>query len=417
MNVENFLSEMHGRLRALQFAHDASAATLSPRFNVFNLIEPGENKISSILAWLLDVEAEHAQGALFLDAFLKVLGFDWETTGRIAVKTESKTDAISNFNRRIDIVVKSPRFVIGIENKLWALDQPRQVRDYIDQLQNEARQEFVLVYLTPNGRPPTTGSIEQAECKALRERRQLVCLSYAEIADWLDACRKDCRSDKVRTFMADFSDYIRLNYQGIQNMTGIHHIASIAISSTEMLNTALSVAQAASVAKKQLIEKLQFQLQEDVSGAGWMLEWFCKEHNYFTIRFDDYTRYAARFQFCAPSDYRNLIFGAVKTNDADPANCKNADDDIRSNLVRILGNGKRSPWYIWEKEANLKEELLAVEDNWVDAITPWIAILDGSLRQKIIGFAHKLHDALVPVPAGIHGSDCAKKLIPAKSDS
>jgi len=44
-------------------------------FNVFEWIAPDENKLSDILAWLIDPDGSHGQGDLFLRSLLERLGF------------------------------------------------------------------------------------------------------------------------------------------------------------------------------------------------------------------------------------------------------------------------------------------------------------------------------------------------------
>src|ERR1700688_527905 len=46
---------------------------LAQDFNVFNFIQPNENRISDIFAWLLDPGGTHAQGETFLRHFVAML--------------------------------------------------------------------------------------------------------------------------------------------------------------------------------------------------------------------------------------------------------------------------------------------------------------------------------------------------------
>jgi hypothetical protein len=44
-------------------------------FNVFDFIDPDENKLSDVLAWLLDPKGSHGQGDVFLPQLFEHLGF------------------------------------------------------------------------------------------------------------------------------------------------------------------------------------------------------------------------------------------------------------------------------------------------------------------------------------------------------
>lgn len=99
----------------------------APRFNLISLLQPDENTLSHLIADLLDPYGSHGQGALFLNALLERL--DLPTCGlmdRVSVSRERLTPE----RRRIDLVIETPRFLVGIENKPWAVQQPNQLADY-----------------------------------------------------------------------------------------------------------------------------------------------------------------------------------------------------------------------------------------------------------------------------------------------
>ena len=92
---------------------------LATGFNVFRLIEPDENKLSDILANLLDPKGTHGQGDLFLRLLFEKLelGAGAVSTENAVVQREALTHGISNFRRRIDVLVKAGTY-LAIENKL-----------------------------------------------------------------------------------------------------------------------------------------------------------------------------------------------------------------------------------------------------------------------------------------------------------
>lgn len=181
------------------------------RFNVFDLIEPDENRLSDILKDLLDPKGNHGQGDLFLRLLLEKLGFgsNLQRTAEATVYREAPTYAIFNQRRRIDIVVETG-VLLGIENKMDSPEQEKQVKDYLEHLAccaSASRQPHVLIYLTPDRHLPV--SLTTAEIQTAQAERRLRCWSYQhELREWLVDCRQQCQAQKIQYFVGDFLTYI-----------------------------------------------------------------------------------------------------------------------------------------------------------------------------------------------------------------
>jgi hypothetical protein len=181
------------------------------QFNVFSLIDPDENKLSDILADLLNPRGQHGQGNLFLRLLIEQLGMIGGNvaTETVRVEREAPTHEIRKYRRRIDILVKSA-VIVAIENKIDSLEQDDQVKDYLDHLcvvSNGWQTPATLIYLTPNGRYPE--SLAPEERLEFQEKGLLKCWSYSkELQYWLGSCRGECEADKIRHFLADFASYI-----------------------------------------------------------------------------------------------------------------------------------------------------------------------------------------------------------------
>jgi hypothetical protein len=180
-------------------------------FNVFHLIEPDENKLSDILADLLNPKGSHGQGDLFLRLLFDRLqiSVDPSVTLNAKVHREARTDTIKNRKRRMDILVRAG-ITLAFENKIDADEQENQVRDYLEHLRLDTQRnapQSALIYLTPNGRRPTFLSAEEThQHEALRT---LHCWSYQDkLKDWLAACQSACMAAKMRHFLLAFIDYI-----------------------------------------------------------------------------------------------------------------------------------------------------------------------------------------------------------------
>lgn len=181
------------------------------RFNVMSWIEPDENKLSDLLAELLDPRGRHGQGDRFLRLLLDLLGMPsgGSLTELATIQREAPTHGIEKYRRRIDILIESS-MIVAIENKIDSPDQKDQVKDYLDHLHYLSQgwtTPALLIYLTPNGRRPT--SLSPTERREQKEKRRLHCWSYrGQLRAWLETCRAVCEADKIRHFISDFVAYI-----------------------------------------------------------------------------------------------------------------------------------------------------------------------------------------------------------------
>ncbi len=182
-------------------------------FNVFDMIRPDENRLSDVLALLLDPRGPHGQGDLFLRLLMEKLdtGLSAKQTKNAWVQREAPTHRIDNSHRRMDVLVDAGDLV-AIENKVNAAEQPEQVKDYLEHMRLciEGRSvRSTLVYLTPGGRSPDSISREDMAREVAGNR--LRCWSYGRhLRGWLEACRSQCEAPRFRDFLTDFIHYIEL---------------------------------------------------------------------------------------------------------------------------------------------------------------------------------------------------------------
>ena len=206
--VEKFFSVIRNKVEPQQRLLDRKQAT---HFNVFDFIKPDENKLSDVLAWLLDPRESHGQGDLFLRLLFKQLdlGADAKLTMDAMVQREAPTFGIQKYRRRMDVLVEAGEWLV-IENKVDSPEQPEQVKDYLEHLHRCTRNrsiESTLIYLTPDGRLPE--SLRPAVLKKCEASGRLHCWNYqVELRRWLEICRRDCEAHKIKIFLTDFIGYI-----------------------------------------------------------------------------------------------------------------------------------------------------------------------------------------------------------------
>lgn len=186
-------------------------------FNVFHFIEPDENRLSDVLAFLLDPKDSHGQGDLFLRLMFGQLGLvaDAKRIQDATVRREAATHNILNSRRRMDIVVDAGAW-LAIENKVDSPEQPEQVKDYLEHLHHYTRHSSsvraALIYLSPNGRLPE--SVSELQIEEIKASVDLHCWNYhVELRQWLESCHRDCAAPKIRQFLSDLMAYIKENYQ------------------------------------------------------------------------------------------------------------------------------------------------------------------------------------------------------------
>lgn len=125
--------------------------------NIFQAlnIEKFELRHSSFLRWLLDPNANHGLGTLFLNRFLREIFIDSrsENISVIDLPELSLEDATVNCEwNNVDILIELPTIVIAIENKVFSGEHSNQLHSYTHLIQEYFQGKIpVFVFLTPYG--------------------------------------------------------------------------------------------------------------------------------------------------------------------------------------------------------------------------------------------------------------------------
>lgn len=173
-------------------------------FNIFSILKLERYEVqthSNFIYELLNYEGSHNQGTLFLELFLnKVLKL--EDYGNIKnVYQEHAT----NDNRRIDFVIETQNYQIGIEMKIDAGDQINQLFDYKKEL-DKAGKESKLYYLTLTGYEAS----EKSTNATLQVHKDYFLISFKDdIYDWLEACiEKSATTPLLREGLVHYKNLI-----------------------------------------------------------------------------------------------------------------------------------------------------------------------------------------------------------------
>ncbi len=190
---------------------------LASDFNLIELLRPDENRISDIIALLLNPKGEHGQGEIFLKEFIRQLENhirketeNFKVLNNIDISQASVERELMTYQgKRIDIAIKFRDFVIGIENKLGAIEQERQLADYNNFLQHVSR-NYILIYLDGLGREAK--SIKNKD--KLKQEGRFLEVSYLRfLKPWLIRCYKECEAEKFRWFLKDSVSWIENNFK------------------------------------------------------------------------------------------------------------------------------------------------------------------------------------------------------------
>ena len=266
---ETFFAELAPRLETAKALGLDLDRHLARRFNVLDYLRDDELGLSKIIADLLDPNATHGQGSLFLKAFLECLRRPGDTnlsTGEwslpdegthVAITTEREVTGLRRIDVSVEIRTDTATYCLAFENKPYAHDQPNQVADYLAFLHETYDHEFLLIYLSPTGQAP---SDESASNRELRERwsGRFAIMPFHEsdedwddglvrtptsFAGWLAECRRRCEVDRLRWFLRDAEVFCERTFGG-NTMVGDSErnaVREFVLSDPEKLRTALAV--------------------------------------------------------------------------------------------------------------------------------------------------------------------------------
>jgi hypothetical protein len=203
--IQPFLDEFKNEWTQLQKDEEIWGIQTAPHFNIFRVLNIQRREVklhSRFIAELLKPLGSHGQQDHFLNLFFKATGLrrpkiwpdkfsDWKIT----------TEEVTANSGRLDIVLRAPGFIIVIENKIDAGEQEEQMLRYKKWLkEQEAKFPYqYLIFLTPDGKSPTT--ISENQC---------VCLSYCEhIQNWLEQALQGIKAPMLNSTITQYLQIVK----------------------------------------------------------------------------------------------------------------------------------------------------------------------------------------------------------------
>lgn len=205
--------------------------TIAEDFNIFNILGVEHYEVSthsSLLRELLDSNGSHGQGNLFFIEFLSMLSDKGIIPREEINKYSSKMfdDYICEAERavdtgRIDIIIERLEcefpFCLIIENKIWAVDQEKQIERYWQELKKKKAPENrkKILYLSIDGHLPSEWSIDNKLRNELENQQVLYCISYKEdVKLWLGKSLQKIESEKVKYIIGQYIDVLKKLKEG-----------------------------------------------------------------------------------------------------------------------------------------------------------------------------------------------------------
>lgn len=179
------ISEIINEIKKNVLETEQEEAVHGSHFNIFSILQIEKKEVethSTFIYELLSPHGSHRKKDLFLKLFIENVLKLTDYGEIIRVSREDPTTA----NRRIDFVIETKKFIIGVEMKIDAGDQYKQLSDYNEELKKRKNhaQDSKLFYLTKFGDYASDDSK-----KNLIAGTDYYTLSFRDdIDEWIDQC-------------------------------------------------------------------------------------------------------------------------------------------------------------------------------------------------------------------------------------
>ena len=178
--------------------------TEGAEFTVFDALGNSEYEIrhSNVLAWLLNPNGNHRQGSSFLDLFWTRISSEHNLPD-LSFRDYSVAREGENEKERIDLFIKAEKWVIVIENKLFAPETGDQLNRYFNYIERKYANtpNRLYFYLTPDGIAPDRDE----------DSKYWKAINYSVVTDSVSLFLKKCLPDRVKGFLEQYLEHIEKN--------------------------------------------------------------------------------------------------------------------------------------------------------------------------------------------------------------
>ena len=274
--IENFFHDLFAAYEQQKSYHDERVKN-GDYFNVFNVLGLSSNETrthSAFLAELLNPYGSHGMGDLFLKKFLlyaHIEDLNLETKNAYVEVERSIGEIDEDYEHggRIDLMVESAAGKgIIIENKIYAVDQPKQLVRYHNYAE-ATYSDYRLLYLSLDKGEASVDSTKGNNVQLISGKDYLSITYRNEILKWLSDCLEELPKDKVvYIILKQYIDLLKqLTYQMEEN-----NIVLDVLKKEENWAFTLEVLKNADSWKNKVWIEFISILREKVEKNGWILE-------------------------------------------------------------------------------------------------------------------------------------------------
>ena len=274
--MEDFFQELFSAYERQKAYHDERVKN-GDYFNVFNVLGLSSNETrthSAFIAELLNPHGSHGMGDLFLRKFLSYahiedLKLDTKNAYVEVERSIGEIDEDYEHGGRIDLIVESPASKgIIIENKIYAVDQPKQLVRYHNYAES-TYSDYRLLYLSLDKEEAPPESTVGNNVQLVSGEDYLAITYRNEILQWLNDCLNELPKDKVVYVIVN--QYIELLKQLTYQMEENNIVLDVLKKENNWACT-LEVLKNADSWKNKVWSEFVSILREKIEDNGWILE-------------------------------------------------------------------------------------------------------------------------------------------------
>ncbi|MES3093372.1 PD-(D/E)XK nuclease family protein [Sphingomonas aerolata] len=391
MTVSTILQDIHTLIGKHRYEAKKVAVTTAPDFTPMTFLDTREKGLSRILAWLLDPCGSHAQGGVFLTAFLAWLGLDDDWLLHVET-AKVLLEAPINANGRggyIDVLIRMNGRMLAIENKPTAIDQHMQVERYLADLRSRKLAGHCLLYLSGTGNDPSAASIRPKMLDRETEQGTLEIRGYSDLVEWLDACAAVCQAPPVHIMLQGLVKYVRQEFEGLSDIEEATEIAAEVCGSATKLDAALSLFEAEALVRATVLRRLTNTIKEEVSNRrGWRIlgsDLGPAKHSNLLIGLSPDATIGFGLQF-AQANHRWLFFGITSLDN------RTLPRGVKAAMQALVGSktGDTS-WPVW-KRVGPNDRFFPLSQQTDREF--WLAAHDGRLAKLIVDYVAEVERVL-----------------------
>ncbi|SNR52880.1 PDDEXK-like family protein [Hymenobacter mucosus] len=240
-------------------------------FTPFRFMPQGEVPTTHLLAFFLNAHEDHGQEHLFQELFIKRLRQEHLVSNRLPVATWTvKAERRHGEYGQLDLLLTATdgSFGICIENKPrdGTKDQPGQLTRYRQLLMQRHGENYLLIYLSRDARPPDPISLTAEDREALTGKGQYLNLTFREfllglLDDWYQAVHPESLRTFIRQFRHHVESWLQFESTKPAQLMQAKEVASTIISASQV-QTAFDIIDSLAELKTQLLTTLAKKLAE-----------------------------------------------------------------------------------------------------------------------------------------------------------